>query len=150
MTSSDRLTSGMVGVEVEFEFSEEWGELTKAAVFTAGDEKRSVLQSQWTDNRCRIPHECLAEPDRHLLVGVYGINGDGTVIIPTVYADLGIIFTGTDTEEAPGDGFTPPLWAQLHSELENKPEKSDMVLGVNGHAVSDRKSSLRRNCTGTA
>ena len=133
----------MVGAEVEFEFSEEWNELTKAAVFTAGEEKRSVLQSQWNGNICRIPHECLAEPDKHLLVGVYGINGDGTVVIPTVYADLGIIFTGADTEEAPGDRFTSPIWAQLCAELESKAGKADMVTSISADSTDTQYPSAK-------
>ena len=133
----------MVGAEVEFEFSEDWSELTKAAVFTAGEEKRSVLQTQWNGNVCRIPHECLAEPDRHLLVGVYGINGDGTIVIPTVYADLGMIFTGTDTEEAPGGEFTPPMWAQVCSELENKLEKADMVTSISAESTDTQCPSAK-------
>ena len=126
----------MVGAEVEFNFSEEWSGLIKVAVFTAGDEKRCVAQQQWNGSICRIPHECLAEPDRHLLAGVYGISSDGSLVIPTVYADLGMIFTGADTEETPGTEFSPPLWAQVCSEIAVKADKADMVTEISAESTN--------------
>lgn len=118
MLQTGKLASGMVGAEVEFLFSDEWKPLIKTAVFIAGDEKRVVFEAEWRDNICTIPHECLAKPDVHLLAGVYGTNSGGSLVIPTVYADLGIIWPGADTEGETGAAASPELWAQLKAQFD--------------------------------
>lgn len=84
----------MVGAEVEFCFSSEWKLLSKTAVFIAGDIKRVVMEADWHDNICTVPSDCLAVPDVHLMIGIYGANGEGNIVIPTIYADIGLIWTG--------------------------------------------------------
>ena len=85
VTRPATLTAGMVGAAVTFSFSgEAWAALEKIAVFRAGNVRRDV--TAWENGTCAIPWECLRTPGEHLLAGVYGADGDGTVVIPTVYA----------------------------------------------------------------
>ena len=94
--------------QVQFEFSEDWGGLTKTAVFEAGGESRSVLLNG--GGLCTIPREVLAVPKRELRAGVYGSRG-GDMVLPTVWANLGVILEGA----APGGELYPPtpeLWEQ--------------------------------------
>lgn len=105
------VTSGSVNVyEAVFEFSEDWAGLEKIAVFRAGEKSASVLLDDTGEVGCVVPWEVLTTPGVRLEAGVYGTR-DGTVVLPTVWADLGYIHTGA----APGDEARPPtpdLWEQ--------------------------------------
>jgi hypothetical protein len=80
------LTAGMAGVEVTFSFDDAWDGLHRIATFKAGGTAKDVLL---TDDRCEIPPEVLAKPCARLVVGVYGERADGTLVIPTLWAELG-------------------------------------------------------------
>lgn len=47
------LTSGMVGAQVKFVFSDEWEYLRKTAVFQVDNKTIDVLDSQWDGNICK-------------------------------------------------------------------------------------------------
>lgn len=88
----EMLTSGSVNAyEVSFETSQEWDSLDKTAVFKAGSESYSV--SLGKSNTCVIPWEVLVKPNVNLFAGIYGVQGE-TVVLPTVWANLGTIFEG--------------------------------------------------------
>lgn len=133
----------MVGAEVEFLFSDEWAPLIKTAVFIAGSQKRVVLEGAWRDNICIIPHECLAESDVHLLVGVYGTNTGGSLVIPTVYADLGMIWTGADADGETGAEASPELWAQLQAQLDLKESSENKVTFLSEASTDEQYPSAK-------
>lgn len=133
----------MVGTEVEFLFSDEWAPLIKTAVFIAGSQKRVVLEGAWRDNICIIPHECLAESDVHLLVGVYGTNTGGSLVIPTVYADLGMIWTGADADGEIGAEASPELWAQLQAQLDLKESSENKVTFLSEASTDEQYPSSK-------
>lgn len=103
------ITSGSVNVyPARFEFSADWDNLERTAVFRAGDKSVSVLLDETGETV--IPWEVLATPGKRLEAGVYGTRG-GDLVLPTIWADLGEILTGV----APGDEARPPtpdLWKQ--------------------------------------
>lgn len=105
----EAVTSGSVNTcTAQFGFSEDWDGLDRVAVFRAGNTAVSVLLDQ--DGRCIVPWEVLADHDRLLTVGVCGIR-EGIVILPTVWAGMGIIREGVKPEGcAPPP--TPGLWEQ--------------------------------------
>lgn len=133
----------MVGAEVEFLFSDEWAPLIKTAVFIAGSQKRVVLEAAWRDNICIIPYECLAESDVHLLVGVYGTNIGGSLVIPTVYADLGMIWTGADADGETGAEASPELWAQLQAQLDLKESSENKVTFLSEASTDEQYPSAK-------
>lgn len=102
------VTSGSVNAyAARFEFSEDWEGLNKTAVFQAGCASREVLLGP--EGACVVPWEVLRVPGYQLKAGVYGKQG-GEVVLPTVWADLGIILEGV-----PAGGSPPPspeLWEQ--------------------------------------
>lgn len=104
----DPITSGSVGYPVEFLFSNDWDGLQKIAVFRGSGLAFDVPLIN-TDSTV-IPHEVLTQPGKPLRIGVYGANGDGDVVIPTVYVNAGIILPGTEPSEV--DPSVPtPSWA---------------------------------------
>lgn len=120
------VTSGSVNVyEARFEFSEDWAELERVAVFQAGGTAREVLLD--AGGECVVPWEVLTEkirranPHVRLQAGVYG-KRSGKIVLPTVWADLGAILEGVPTN---GEGARPPtpeLWEQ---ELARKGDRLD-------------------------
>lgn len=122
----ETVTSGSVNIyQVRFEFSADWDGMKRTAVFRAGGESRPVLLDE--SGGCSIPWEMLENPGIRLYAGVYGTRG-GNVVLPTVWADLGMILTGA----APGEDArlpTPELWQQ---ELD---QKQDRLHGLPGQVV---------------
>ncbi len=109
-TVKDKLTTGSVGLAVQFAFSEEWEGLSKIAVFRAGDVSIDVAL---LEDRCTVPPEVLVTPGETLTIGVYGTDAEGTVVIPTVYADAGQIRRGAVPSGVTPDEHTQPLIDQL-------------------------------------
>lgn len=105
----EMLTSGSVNVyRVHFEFSSDWDGLERVAVFRAGNTSMSVILDERGETD--IPWEALKVPGVRLYGGVYGTLGE-TVVLPTIWADVGYIQTGA----APGEESRPPtpdLWEQ--------------------------------------
>lgn len=112
-TSRQLLTSGTVGLKVAFEFSDDWAELSKTAVFTNGQITIDVLESKWDGNECIIPHECLSTPFSMLKIGVYGVNTADTIVIPTIFADCGVVDLGADPSGDASADPTLPIWEQI-------------------------------------
>lgn len=115
VTENETLTSGMINAKIKFEFSEDWtSNISKTAMFTAGDVTKVVLDSYWENNVCSIPQECLAKSDEILMVGIYGADNANVVAIPTVWATVGKIRKGYEGYEDVSTG-TLPIWAQVQS-----------------------------------
>ena len=133
VTAPATLTSGMVGATVTFAFSgTAWQSLRKIAVFRAGSVRRDVEETDWSCSVCTIPWECLSEADERLLVGVYGMDEAGTVVIPTVYADCGWIWPGADPAGDPAADPTGPFYAGLLAEALEKAKASGAFDGPAG------------------
>lgn len=130
------LTSGMVGVQVKFVFSNEWNDLRKTAVFQVGDKSIDVLDSQWDDNICTIPSECLATAGKTITVGIYGYNDAGDLVIPTVYAKIGSVHRGADPSGDESASSTLPVYEQIRgsigklSDLDTT-DRSTLVAAIN-------------------
>lgn len=115
VTENEILTSGMINAKIKFVFSEDWtSNISKTAIFTAGDVTKVVLDSYWENNVCSIPQECLAKSDEILMVGIYGADNANVVAIPTVWATVGKIRKGYEGYEDVSTG-TLPIWAQVQS-----------------------------------
>lgn len=121
---SELLTSGSVNIyQAEFDFSEEWDELDKTIVFESDGEKISVLLDD--TGSCSIPWEVLQTDGYHLRAGVLGTQG-GQVVLPSIWADLGIIRCGTTN----GDNMQPPtpdIYSQILEVAEEAKEIAQSV-----------------------
>ena len=135
-SSGERITTGMVGKTVSFDFSAEWDGLVKTAVFECSGVKKDVTLSGDT---AVIPHECLTAPGGMLRVGVFGT--DGTIQTPTVYTDIGQIEQGADPSGDTSADPTLPIWAQLQAmmgSLDNltTTARDNLVAAINEAAKS--------------
>ena len=135
------LTSGMVGVQVKFVFSNEWEGLRKTAVFQVGDKSIDVLDSQWDDNICTIPSECLATSGKTITVGLYGYNDAGDLVIPTVYAKIGSVRVGADPSGDESTSSTLPVYEQIRGSIGElsdltTADKTNLVAAINEAVMS--------------
>ena len=91
-TSDDPITTGSVGIPVHVILSAEWEGLESTLTFRAGAAAADV---PLIGQKVTIPAQCLMHAGKELLVGVYGARTDGTIVIPTIWANAGIIKEGT-------------------------------------------------------
>lgn len=108
--STAPVVAGTVGLEVEFSFDPTWGALKKTAVFRVGSKTRDVCDA---GEKVIVPWELLQKPGSCLWAGVYGVNEEGNLQIPTVWTDLGVIQPGTDPSGDEGADPTLPVWEQV-------------------------------------
>lgn len=118
-TTNGILTSGSVGIPVTIQCDSTWDGLTKNLVCASGkgrptDNSRTIMG---IDTTAVVAHEVMTANDR-LYLGVEGRNADGTLVIPTLWADCGLIFPGVDDSADPSADPTLPIWAQLQAELQ--------------------------------
>lgn len=133
------IPAGIIGAQVEFDYDEDiWHELHKTVVF-----KGAVTKDVVTDaNIVTIPHEVVEKPFFQLSIGVYGVNADGNIVIPTLWEDIGDILdatapSGDDTNTDP----SLPVWAQIQAMIGNLNElettaRDNLVAAVNEVAQS--------------
>lgn len=129
----ESVTSGSVNVyTARFAFSDDWDGLTRTAIFKAGEESRSVLLDD--SNEAVIPWEVLKKPNIRLTCGVYGTK-DGDTVLPTVWADMGVIWRGAELSEAEAQPQppTPDSWEQL---VQQSKEAVEAVRALRAEADS--------------
>lgn len=129
---SEPLTSGMVGQPIEFEYSPDFDGLTLTAVFTNGETTVDMLNP---GNQCMIPHEVLDTVGTLVKVGIYATRGN-ELVIPTVYAAIGIVLKGADPSGDVSADPTLPVWAQIQGIIGNLNDlnteaKNNLVAAIN-------------------
>lgn len=100
----DPVTTGSVGYPVVFNFDTAWDDLAKVAVFRGSGEEQ---QRELSEDATTIPPEVLTVPGSILWIGVRGENGDGTLVIPTVWARIGYLPEGVGDTEIPERQLPP-------------------------------------------
>lgn len=134
-----RITSGTVGLPIEFTFDSQWDGLRKVAVFRAGKICKVVDNPEAGTT---VPWELLVKPDMNLCVGVYGTNADGTIVIPTSWANISVIQVGVNPDGDPSTEPTPDIWQTMknyYATLASKPAAiiSDIVLVASAWTGAD-------------
>lgn len=107
---TELITAGRRGLECGFEFNSAWDGLAKTVIVNGVVKRDIVLVS----DTITVPGECLAREQFPLRIGVYGANGAGEIVIPTIWANFGKILpsarpSGVDPEEV-----TPDVVAQIN------------------------------------
>lgn len=124
------IPAGVIGAQVEFEYAEDvWSGLHKTVVFRGPVTKDVVTDA----NIVTIPPEVVEKPLYPLSVGVYGVDADGNLAIPTIWADLGIV---RESANPSGDTTTDPslpVWAQIKQIAD---EAKQQALSVQNDADS--------------
>ena len=129
---SEPLTSGMVGQTIHFEYSHDFDGLAVTAVFTDGKNTVDVVNP---GNECSIPHEVLTTVGAIVKVGIYAVKGD-KLVIPTIYAHIGVVLKGADPSGDVSVDPTLPVWAQTQALIGNLSQietetKDSLVAAIN-------------------
>ena len=111
--TDDNVTSGSVGIPVQFHFSEEWNGTQKIAIFKCGEASVDVALTGLAGDQTVVPADCLEDPGEWLTIGVYGATPDGTVVIPTVWVDVAVTKTGAVPSGVDPSEPTPSWVAQV-------------------------------------
>ena len=124
---------GIVGAVVAVEYTDPaWDSLRKTAVFR-GAATKDVLDA---GNEIVIPAEVVSKAGGSLYMGVYGVDAENHVAIPTIWTELGVI-QGAATPS--GDASTAPslpVWAQIQAMVGDlgtldTEAKSNLVAAIN-------------------
>ena len=126
------LTSGMVGQMIHFEYSHDFDGLALTAVFTNSKTTIDVFNP---GNQCVIPHEVLDTVGEVVKVGIYATRGD-ELVIPTVYATIGVVQKGADPSGDVSADLALPVWAQMQGMIGNLNDltteaKNNLVAAIN-------------------
>lgn len=84
------LTAGAVGIKTYIEYTDdEWYGLVKDVAFRIGSTGKSYGMMN-VEDVTTVPHESLVA-GKHLYIGITGFNVDKSVVIPTMWADCGVV-----------------------------------------------------------
>lgn len=131
----EAITAGMVGIEAEFAFDSHWDNLGKTVIFRAGDK---VIAEALEGDTHIVPWEVLAKPDLWLVVGIYGANAEGTVVIPTLWTKVAPVYNGAEPEGDPALEPANPIWQQTLARVADMEPKLQEHIGNtdNPHGVN--------------
>lgn len=101
---------GITGAVVELRYDDSiWAGLRKKVAFRGSAETEDLCDG----STVTFPAEVAQKKNAQVTVGITGVSEDGTVIIPTLWADLGkVLDSAYGNYPAPGEPV-PPVWAQL-------------------------------------
>ena len=143
------LTSGMVGAKVAFALSPDFDGLTVTAVFTNGAVTKDILNP---GDECFIPPEVLETAGKTVKVGIYAVRGS-ELVIPTVYAPIGVVLPGADPSGDTSTSATLPVWAQIEAMIGSLDDltteaKNNLVAAINEAAQSGGGASIAMRVDG--
>lgn len=139
------LTSGMVGVPVTFQFDEDWSDLRKLGVFEGSGQKKYLDLN--LGDELTIPWEVLAGERTMVKVGVEGRNADGTVVIPTLWAEVGVVLPGAQAGNDPALKPSPSEYDQIMQAIDDGRLKGDPgytpQMGVDYFTPADKAEMVK-------
>lgn len=110
MVYRDVVPAGIIGAEIEISYTDDiWRDLRKTVVFRGAVTKDVVTD----ESIVTIPPEVVEAPNTALSVGVYGVDANGKLAVPTLWADLGYIRPATDPSGDTTTAPSLPVWAQI-------------------------------------
>ena len=93
-STDDEITTESVGIPITLDLSEEFNGLMKTVCFRAGSESADiVLIGDATETF--LPVNVLETAGEWLKIGIYAADANDTIVIPTVWANVGVVKQGT-------------------------------------------------------
>lgn len=138
------IPSGIIGAQVDIEYADSlWTNLKKTVVFR-GCGSRDILNAE---NVVTIPQEVVSCPGTSLQVGIYGVDDDNCIAIPTLWADLGRVRGGADPSGDESADPQLPVWAQLQEQIDDLRESG---TGGGLNITSDGEGNVSITASGSA
>ena len=115
VVSRHKIPKGIIGGKVQIEYADDaWNGLTKTAVFQGCVTKDVVdIGSEVT-----IPVETVAHSGFMLFFGIYGVDVENEIAVPTIWIPLGMVQKAADPSGDTSTDPTLPVWAQLEQKYE--------------------------------
>jgi len=115
VVSRHKIPKGIIGGKVQIEYADDaWNGLTKTAVFQGCVTKDVVdIGSDVT-----IPVETVAHSGFMLFFGIYGVDVENEIAVPTIWIPLGMVQKAADPSGDTSTDPTLPVWAQLEQKYE--------------------------------
>lgn len=136
--SAETITKGLVGATVAIEYTDSaWDGLRKTVVFRSYTTK-DVLDA---GDEVIVPAEVVARAGVQLYMGVYGVDAEGAVVIPTIWASLGMVRGAASPSGDSSTDTSLPVWAQIQAMIGDLDEldttaKGNLVEAVNEALLS--------------
>ena len=110
-----KIPKGIIGGKVQIEYADDaWDGLMKTAVFQGCVTKDVVdIGSEVT-----IPVEVVAHSGFMLFFGIYGVDAENEIAVPTIWIPLGMVQKAADPSGDTSTDPTLPVWAQLEQKYE--------------------------------
>ena len=124
---------GIVGAVVAVEYTDPaWDSLRKTVVFR-GAATKDVLDA---GNEIVIPAEVVSKAGGSLYMGVYGVDAENHVAIPTIWTELGVIQSAATPSGDASTAPSLPVWAQIQAMVGDlgtldTEAKSNLVAAIN-------------------
>ena len=127
------IPKGIVGATVSIEYMDSaWDGLQKTVVLRSGITKDVLVAG----NEVVIPAEVVSRAGVYLYMGVYGVDAANNVVIPTIWAELGLVNGAAAPSGDTSTNTSLPVWAQIQGMIGNLDDldtnaKSSLVAAVN-------------------
>ena len=127
------IPKGIVGATVSIEYTDSaWDGLQKTVVFRSAVTK-DVLAA---GNDVVVPAEVVSRAGVNLYMGVYGVDAANNVVIPTIWAEIGLVNGAAAPSGDTSTNPSLPVWAQIQGMIGNLDDlntaaKSSLVAAVN-------------------
>ena len=139
------IPKGIVGATVSIEYTDSvWEDLQKTVVFRSAVTKDVIAAG----NEVVIPSEVVSHAGMNLYMGVYGVNAENNVVIPTIWTDLGMIRSAAAPSGDASSDPSLPVWAQIQAMIGNLDDlntdaKSSLVAAINEAPTKDDLGELK-------
>ncbi len=114
------MVSGSSGThEVVFSYSSAWDDLAVTAVFKCGTSTIVTVPLTDKDAPCTVPWEVMATPHCSVYVGIFGVDENATVVIPTICARIcPLVQDGADIGCTTSQDPTDTVYAQWVAQVQ--------------------------------
>ena len=138
------ITAGSRGIPAEIHLSQDYDGLVVTAFFRSDTGAWPVVLGE-TPGKVTIPWEAMEKKSLTFDVGVVGKNGDGTIVIPTIWARAGKIVPATeDSGLEPGDP-SADIGAQIVEQARAAAKKAEDAA----EAAEEARDKMPRIVDGT-
>lgn len=125
-TPSEPITAGSVGLPVVLDLNSDFDGLAVTVCFEAGEAKADVA---YLGDPVTVPAQCLTVVGAVLRIGVYGALPNGTIVIPTVWATVGLVRKGSIPSGVDPSQPEPDWTAQVLAAARDAKETAERIEG---------------------
>ena len=132
------LTSGMVGLPVVISYDSSWDSLTKT-LYCRNSMGKIAFDQVYTlaniGSHATVAPEVM-QAHRNLYLGIQGHSSNGTLVVPTIWANCGVIQPGAEGSGEESQEATPEVWQQLAYQIGSLEQldtgnKGNLVAAIN-------------------